>query len=296
MPDLAKRSEPTERPTEPHALDVVPPARIAQLVEDVGVRKCALPLLTTLTLGILAGAFIAFGAMFYTVVVTGSELGFGPTRLMGGLVFSLGLVLVVVGGAELFTGNSLIVMAWADGRVSTADLLRNWALVYAGNLIGALGTVVLVHLAGTMSLGSGSVAATARAIAEAKVAIAPQEAFFRAILCNVLVCLAVWMCFAAHSVSGKALAIVFPISAFVALGFEHSVANMYLLPIGALQSGAEIGVGAILANIVPVTLGNMVGGGVLVALVYWLVYLRRPVPPATASTRPGTPAPRSKAL
>lgn len=295
MPDLAKRSEPTERPAEPHALDVVPPARIAQLVEEVGVRKCALPFVTTLTLGVLAGAFIAFGAMFYTVVVTGSELGFGPTRLIGGLVFSLGLVLVVVGGAELFTGNSLIVMAWADGRVSTADILRNWALVYAGNLIGALGTVVLVHLAGTMSLGSGSVAATARAIAEAKVAIAPQEAFFRAILCNVLVCLAVWMCFAAHSVSGKALAIVFPISAFVALGFEHSVANMYLLPIGALQQGAEIGIGAILANIVPVTLGNMVGGGVLVALVYWLVYLRRSVPPATSSTQPGARSFPSKA-
>ncbi|MBL8565364.1 MAG: formate/nitrite transporter family protein [Hyphomicrobiaceae bacterium] len=268
---------------------------MAQLVEEVGVRKCALPFVTTLTLGVLAGAFIAFGAMFYTVVVTGSELGFGPTRLIGGLVFSLGLVLVVVGGAELFTGNSLIVMAWADGRVSTADILRNWALVYAGNLIGALGTVVLVHLAGTMSLGSGSVAATARAIAEAKVAIAPQEAFFRAILCNVLVCLAVWMCFAAHSVSGKALAIVFPISAFVALGFEHSVANMYLLPIGALQQGAEIGIGAILANIVPVTLGNMVGGGVLVALVYWLVYLRRSVPPATSSTQPGARSFPSKA-
>lgn len=263
---------------EPHALDVVAPGRIAVLVEEVGVRKCALPLLSTLTLGVLAGAFISFGAMFYTIVVTGSELGFGPTRLLGGLVFSLGLVLVVVGGAELFTGNSLIVMAWADGRVSSQALLRNWALVYAGNLLGALGTVLLVHLGATMSLGSGSVGATARAIAEAKVAIPPLEAFVRGILCNVLVCLAVWMCFAAQTVSGKVLTIVFPISAFVALGFEHSVANMYLLPVGALQPGAAIGPAAMAANLVPVTLGNIVGGGVLVALVYWLVYLRRPPP------------------
>lgn len=263
--------------SEPHALDVVPPGRIAQLVEDVGVRKCALPALATLTLGVLAGAFIAFGAMFYTMTVTGSDLGFGPTRLLGGLAFSLGLVLVVIGGAELFTGNSLIVMAWADGRVSSNALLRNWGLVYLGNICGAAGAVVLVHLAGTMNIGGGNVAATARAIAEAKVALSPIEAFTRGILCNVLVCLAVWMCFAAHSVSGKVLAIIFPITAFVALGFEHSIANMYLIPIGALQAGAQVGVAGALANIATVTLGNVVGGGVLVALVYWLVYLRRPI-------------------
>lgn len=267
---------------EPPPLDVVAPDRIAMLVEDVGVRKCAMGLLATLTLAVLAGAFISLGAMFYTLVVTGSELGFGPTRLLGGLAFSLGLVMVVIGGAELFTGNNLIVMAWADGRVDTHALLRNWGLVYLGNFAGALGTVVLVHTAGTLAIGGGGIADTARAIAEAKVAIPPLEAFARGVLCNVLVCLAVWMCFAANSVPGKAVAILFPVSAFVALGFEHSIANMYLIPIGALQTGASIGVGGFLGNLVPVTAGNMFGGGALVALVYWLVYLR---PRRIAATR-----------
>lgn len=277
MSGVQGQQEPSPLPVPPppvSPLDVVPPKEIARLVESVGIRKAELGVLPTLTLAVLAGAFIAFGGMFYTVAVTGSELGFGPTRLLGGLAFSLGLILVVVGGAELFTGNNLIVMAWADGQVSGRAVARNWALVYAGNLLGALGTVVLVHLSGISGIGEGAVSATARGIAEAKVALGPVEAFFRGVLCNVLVCLAVWMCFAAHSVSGKVLAIVFPITAFVALGFEHSVANMYLIPIGALQPGAAIGFGGFLANLVPVTLGNMVGGGVLVALVYWLVYLR----------------------
>ena len=261
---------------EPLVLDVVPPQRIAQLVEAVGIRKCQLPALQTLTLGVLAGAFIALGGMFFTVVITDSALGFGPTRLLGGLSFSLGLILVIIGGAELFTGNSLIVMAWADGRVSTHALVRNWAIVYAGNLAGALGMVALIHLSGAMDIGGGKVAATARTIAEAKVNLGPTSAIVRGILCNVLVCLAVWMCFAAHTVAGKAVAIVFPITAFVALGFEHSIANMYLIPIGALQAGSTVSVAGFIANILMVTAGNIVGGGVLVALVYWLVYLRRP--------------------
>jgi len=259
---------------EPKALDVVPPARIALLVEQVGIKKASLPVLQTFTLAVLAGAFIAFGAMFYTVVVTGSEIGFGPTRLLGGVAFSLGLILVVIGGAELFTGNSLIVMAWAEGRVEGSALLRNWVAVYLGNLFGAVGAALLVHWSGVMDAGDGAVALTAAKIAEAKVVLGPVEAFFRGVLCNTLVCLAVWMCFAAHTVSGKVLTIIFPITAFVALGFEHSVANMYLIPIGALQGTVAIGVLDMVSNIVPVTLGNMVGGGVLVALVYWLVYLR----------------------
>ena len=259
---------------EPHALDVVPPKRIASLVEEVGVKKAALGFLPTLALAVLAGAFISFGAMFFTLAVTGSELGFGLTRVIGGLVFSLGLILVIVGGAELFTGNSLIVMAWASRRITLAALLRNWAIVYLGNLIGALGTVVLVLLSGILQLGEGSVAATALAIGEAKVGLDPLAAFARGILCNVFVCLAVWMCFAAHTVSGKVLAIVFPITAFVALGLEHSIANMYFIPLAAMLPGTEIGFTEFMGNLVPVTLGNIVGGGVLVALVYWLIYLR----------------------
>ena len=258
---------------EPHPLDVVAPAKIAELVEDVGVRKVGFGFLKTLTLGVLAGAFIAFGGMFFTTVITGSELGLGPTRLLGGLSFSLGLVLVVIGGAELFTGNSLIVMAWADRKVGHAALLRNWGIVYLGNLIGAVATAIMVHFSGILSLGDGAVGATAEAIATGKLGLSPLEALSRAVLCNILVCLAVWMCFAAHSVTGKVMVIIFPITAFVALGFEHSVANMYLILIGMLHAGS-IDWAGFAANLAVVTLGNIIGGGVLVALVYWLVYGR----------------------
>lgn len=259
---------------EPHPLDVVAPTRIAQLVEEVALRKVRLGFVETFTLGMLAGAFIAFGAMFHTVVITGSELGFGPTRLLGGLAFSLGLVLVIVGGAELFTGNSLIVMARASHRITTAALLRNWGIVYLGNLVGAVATAVLVHLAGLLNMGDGAVGETALAIATAKLSLDPLQIFVRAILCNILVCLAVWMCFAAHSVSGKVIVILFPVTAFVAMGFEHSVANMYLLPAAMLHAGTPDAAG-FLANLLVVSAGNVIGGGLLVALVYWLVYLRK---------------------
>lgn len=259
---------------QPHPLDVLPPDQIARLAEEVGVRKAKAGTVATVTLGILAGAFIAFGAMFYTIAVTGSELGFGPTRLLGGAAFSLGLVLVILGGAELFTGNSLIVIAWASRRISSSELLRNWCLVYFGNLVGAVATAAMVHWSGIMTLGDGSVGTTAASIATGKLALDPGEAFIRGVLCNVLVCLAVWMSLAAHSVSGKVLAIVFPVTAFVALGFEHSIANMYLLPIGMLQAGA-IDPAPLAQSLAIVTAGNVVGGGILVALVYWLIYIRQ---------------------
>jgi formate/nitrite transporter len=258
----------------PSPQDAYPPAQIARLVEQVGVKKATMPAVQTLALGVLAGAFIAFGAMYFTLVMTGSPLGFGPSRLLGGLAFSLGLVLVVVGGAELFTGNNLIVMAWAERRITSGQLARNWALVYLANLGGALGTAIMVHWSGAMTLGDGAVAATAVGIAEAKVALSFAEAFFRGVLCNTLVCLAVWLCFAAHDVASKVLAIVFPISAFVALGFEHSVANMYLIPIGWLAGAGDVTLRGLFANLMPVTLGNVIGGGVFVAAVYWLVYLK----------------------
>jgi len=205
--------------------------------------------------------------------MTGNSLGLGPGRLLGGVAFSLGLILVVVGGAELFTGNNLIVMAWADKKVTTGGLLRNWGIVFLGNVVGSIGMAVLVTLSGTLDIGGGAVAETAIAIAEAKVSIPPLAAFVRGILCNALVCLAVWLCFAAHSVSGKILAIVFPISAFVALGFEHSIANAYLIPVGYL-AGANVTLAGVLGNLVPVTAGNIVGGSVFVALVYWVIYRR----------------------
>ena len=255
-------------------LDAYAPAQIALLVERGGVAKVGLAPVQTATLGILAGTFIAFGAMFYTVAVTGSDLGFGPTRLLGGVAFSLGLILVLVGGAELFTGNNLIVMAWADRKVTSWQLLRNWILVYVANFVGALGAAALFYLAGALDFSGGAVGQTAARIADAKLNLDFSTAFFRGILCNALVCLAVWLSFAAHTVAGKILAIIFPVSAFVALGFEHSVANMYLIPIGMLANGGGIDLMAVLRNLLPVTLGNIVGGGGFVALTYWLVYLR----------------------
>ncbi len=267
----AKHGQPT---THSASIDAYSPAEIAALVEKGGVRKAQLPALQILILGMLGGAFIAFGAMAYTVVITGSTLGFGPTRLMGGVAFSLGLILVLIGGAELFTGNTLIVMAWASRRISLVQLLRNWALTLFANAIGAFGCVALVYLSGVLTLNEGAVARTAAAIAATKTGLEFTSSFFLGILCNVLVCLAVWLSFACRDVASKILAIVFPIAAFVALGFEHSVANLYLLPIGDLAAGRAIDIGAMLRNLVPVTLGNIIGGGGLVALVYWAAYLR----------------------
>ena len=269
--------------------DAYKPAEMAKRVEAAGVAKAHLPLIPTFTLAVLAGGFIAFGAMFYTLTVTGSDLGFGPTRVLGGAVFSLGLILVIVGGAELFTGNNLIVMAWASGDVTLSALLRNWVLVYAGNMVGSLGAVVLVALSGTLFIGGGDVAVTALKIAAGKTQLPFMEALFRGVLCNTLVCLAVWLAFAAHTVPGKVMAVIFPVTAFVALGFEHSVANMYLIPAGlfaandaATVSASGLGQAALatltpegfIANLVPVTIGNILGGSVLVAAVYWVCYLR----------------------
>ncbi len=255
--------------------DAYAPAKITERVEAAGVSKAELGFISTLVLAILAGAFIAFGAMLFTLIVTGSDLGFGPTRLLGGIGFSLGLILVVIAGAELFTGNNLIVLAWADGNVSTAKLMRNWTIVFIGNLIGGFAMAVLADLSGAFSMNAGAVGDTAIAIAEAKIALPPLEAFVRGLLCNALVCLAVWLCFAAHSVTDKILAIVFPISAFVALGFEHSIANAYLIPAGYLAGADNVDLGGFIANMIPVTVGNIVGGSVCVALVYWLVYGQR---------------------
>lgn len=259
-------------PMDTSGFDAYAPAEIARRVEAAGVAKANLPFLQTFVLALLAGAFIAFGGMLYTLVMTDSGLGFGPARLLGGIAFSLGLILVIVGGAELFTGNNLIVMAYADGRVTLARLFRNWAIVYAGNIVGSLAMAVLVILSGTLDLGDGAVARTAVNIAMAKVHLPMLDAFFRGILCNALVCLAVWMCFAAHTVAGKILAIILPVAAFVALGFEHSIANVYLIPVGYLAGADEVTWGGFLANMTPVTLGNVVGGSVFVALVYWLIY------------------------
>ena len=199
---------------------------------------------------------------------------------------TLGLILVVVAGAELFTGNNLLAMAWADGKITTVELLRNWAIVCVGNFIGAAGLAVLVFLSGHPEMNNGLIAQEYLRIASAKVALPFWTALFKGILCNILVCMAVWMAFAGRSVIDKAVAIIFPISAFVAAGFEHSIANMFLIPLAMLlqcfgNSGETTGsitwVGFI-GNLVPVILGNIIGGSVLVGLVYHVIYKRVPDP------------------
>jgi len=262
-------------PSQQNLNDAYAPVEIAHKVETIGVAKANLPLLKLLALGVLAGAFIAFGGAFFTLTISGSGLGFGPTRVLGGVAFSLGLILVLIAGAELFTGNNLIVMAWADGKVSTRQLLRNWGLVFAANFVGAMGVALMMHWSGVLQTGDGAMAKTAMAIAAAKIDLGFWQAFVRGVLCNVLVCLAIWLCLAAHNVIGKIFAIIFPITAFVALGFEHSIANMYLIPVGILSGLQGVTALDMLANLVPVTLGNIVGGSVLVALVYHVIYLRK---------------------
>jgi formate/nitrite transporter len=223
-------------------------------------------------------------------VTTSTDLGYGPTRLIGGIAFSLGLYLVVVAGAELFTGNNLMVMAWAGRRISASLLLRVWGIVYLGNLAGALATVLLVYLSGQWRFDDHAVGANALRIANAKVNLDFAEAFFLGVLCNGLVCLAVWLTYSARSNLDKAIAVVFPITAFVASGYEHSVANMYFIPLGLLLKPEEAvlstgGVDAsqladldaahfLFANLLPVTAGNIVGGGLLVGAIYWFVYRR----------------------
>ena len=274
-------------------IDALLPAEIAKRAEEIGAQKVRVEAVTLLTLGVLAGAFIALGAMFATTVLAGSAgtLPYGISRLLAGVAFCLGIILVVVGGAELFTGNTLMVMAWAAGKVRLADMLRAWAIIYVGNFIGAIGTALLVHLSGQPLNGHGAVAAAALRLAEDKATLPFDHAFFLGILCNVLVCLAVWLSIGARTTTDKVLAVLFPVSAFVAAGFEHSVANMYLIPLGLFLKAwaptslwSQIGTAAsdypgltwwaFIASLLPVTIGNIVGGGVLVGGVYWFVYLR----------------------
>jgi formate/nitrite transporter len=264
--------------------DAFSPAEIAARVETVGVAKAHLPLLSMLMLSILAGAFIGLGALYFVLVRSDPTLGFAAKQVLGGMTFSLGLILVVVAGAELFTGNNLLAMAWADGKISTIELLRNWAIVCIGNFIGAAGLALLVFLSRHPEMNNGLIAQEYLKIAATKIALPFWTAFFRGVLCNILVCMAVWMAFAGRSVIDKAVAIIFPISAFVAAGFEHSVANMFLIPLALLlQCSVETGMTAdsiswvgFIGNLVPVLLGNILGGSVLVGLVYYLIYQRVP--------------------
>lgn len=250
--------------------EALAPPDVARRLETITVKRAMLPMTSLIVLGLLGGAYIALGGALATLVLTDNGLGFGLGRLAAGAAFSLGLMLLVIGGGELFTGNNLMITALAGGKITMRCVSRNWLVVYTANAMGALLMALTIHHTGVLE--SGGVKATAVKIAEAKTLLSFGPAFLRGVLCNVLVCLAVWLSLAARSVEGKAVAIVFPIAAFVALGFEHCIANLYLIPIGAL-SGGHIDLAGALYNLIPVTLGNTVGG-IGVAAAYWLVYLR----------------------
>jgi len=294
-------------------IDALLPPEMAQRAEYLGVRKSQMKFMPMFTLALLAGVFIAMGAIFATTITAGSSsikaadssaqfvplvatLPYGVVRLLTGLVFCLGLILVVVAGAELFTGNNLIVIAWASGKVSTLALLRNWLIVYAGNFVGSIATAVVMFLTKQYTFSGGVVGSAALNIATSKVNLAFLQAVALGVMCNALVCLAIWLTYSARSVVDKILSILFPITAFVAAGFEHSVANMYFIPMGLLikwldpafannaaatvQASTKFSLDTLtwkaflLNNLLPVTIGNIIGGALLVAIVYWSIYLK----------------------
>lgn len=287
-------------------IDALLPAEMATRAEYLGARKAEMPFIKMFSLAVLAGAFISLGAIFATTVSAGSMaintpdgaaafstgLPFGVTRLLAGLVFCLGLILVVVGGAELFTGNNLIVMAWANGKVTFGAMMRNWVIVYFGNFVGAFGTALLMFFTKQYTFGKDAIGIAALNTGVAKCSLGFVQAIALGILCNALVCLAVWLTYSARSTTDKILAIIFPITAFVAAGFEHSIANMYFVPYALLvKMGDADFMGRVaekianldkltwgnffVNNLIPVTIGNIIGGAVLVAAVYWSIFLRK---------------------
>lgn len=283
---------------EPPGLGAYAPAEVALRVATAGVAKARLATLPLLMLGFLAGAFIGLGSMLFLIVQADASLGLAGRQLLGGLVFSLGLVLVIVAGAELFTGNNLLAMAWADGLITSRELLRNWVLVGLANFAGAVGLALLVFASGHLAMGEGAVGRAALRVAVAKQELPLWEAFLRGVLCNVLVCMAVWMAMAGRSVADKVAAVIFPITAFVAAGFEHSIANMYLMPLGLLvqsamqvpEAPAMLTITGMASNLAAVIAGNLVGGSVLVGLTYHVIYRRGTAaaekPAARAQARP----------
>lgn len=278
---------------EHYDIDAYTPAQMAVRVEKAGIAKGNRDFFSMFTLSVMAGIFIGLGAAFFTFVIHDSTLSVGLTKLLGGFVFSLGLILVIVTGAELFTGNNLIVMAFVSRKITSGQLLRNWGIVFVGNLVGSLIVVFLIFLTGQWTTGGGTVGVTALMIANGKVNLTFLEALSKGILCNILVCLAVYLCFSGRSVTDKILAILFPITAFVALGFEHSIANMYFIPAGLLLKNSPevlaaaqdiLGrtpdlsnltiLGFILNNLLPVTIGNIIGGTFFVGFAHWFLFLR----------------------
>ncbi|MDZ8119980.1 formate/nitrite transporter family protein [Pontiella agarivorans] len=269
--------------------DAYIPAAMAKRAEASALRKANRDIISAFFLAVQAGSFIALGGAFYTLAITGSTMGFGMTKLIGGLAFSLGLILVIVAGADLFTGDTLVVMGCLSKKVKISRMLKGWVFVFLGNLVGSLAMLLLFHLSGQWTDHGGVIGAKAVSIANYKVSHTFTAAFVSGMLCNILVCLAIWLCYSSRSVTDKILSIIFPITAFVAMGFEHSIANMYLIPAGLILKsnpdivsqlhGADLSnltlQGFLLNNLLPVTVGNMVGGALFVGTIYWILYLRK---------------------
>ena len=274
-------------------VDPLPPPEIAKKSVEMGIMRSRIDFWSTLFLAVRGGAFIGLGAMIATVVGTGGNtLPYGINKLLMGLVFSLGLILIIIGGAELFTGNALMIMAVLNKKIKLGKMLRNWVIVYLGNFVGGLILASLIFLTRQYTFSNGQLGLLALNIAEAKVSLAFWQALVLGIMCNTLVCLAIWMSYSARTTTGKILAIIPPITAFVAAGFEHSIANMYYMPIALLikYSGSpdfftEIGKTVsdfpnltiknfLVTNLIPVTIGNIIGGALLIGTIYWFIYLR----------------------
>ncbi|HPU00865.1 MAG TPA: formate/nitrite transporter family protein [Bacillota bacterium] len=271
-------------------ISYTPPPDLAKTMVGVAEKKANTGMPSLMWLAILAGAYIALGAIMFTIITNdlATFIGDGLTRLIGGISFSIGLILVILAGAELFTGNNLIFTGYLEKKVTGKQVLSNWFWVYLFNFVGSLIVVFLFYYSGIWKANGGAIGVRAVSIAASKASLPWVEALFRGIFCNWLVCLAVWLSNASRDVISKILSIMIPIAAFVAAGFEHSIANMYFIPMGLalknhpalaglLNPAAIEGLtlrGFFLNNLIPVTIGNLIGGVLFVATVYWTVYLR----------------------
>jgi formate/nitrite transporter len=262
--------------------DCFSPQEIEANVEKMGLKKARSPLMANVLQAFLAGIYIGLGGLFFCIVLADSALGFAAQRLLGGLVFSLGLGLVAVAGAELFTGNCLLSVAWAEGQIKAWEVGKNWTIIWLGNLAGALTLVFMVFLSHHWAMNDGAVGNAVIELAVSKLTPDGLTIFVKGVLCNLLVCLAMWMSYAGRTVTDKMIGLVLPVTAFIAAGFEHCIANMYLLPLawvlvttGHVPAGLDVTavtLGAIGHNLVYATLGNIVGGAGFVGLVYWAIY------------------------
>ena len=275
--------------------DILSPAMIAEKTVSTGIQKANYSTFKTFLLAFMAGIFVAFGSLIATTATSGAKdiLPYGLIRLITGLTFSFALMMVLIAGSELFTGNILLVMAILEKKLTWMKMIRNWGVVYLGNLVGSIFMAAMVFGGGQYLQGHGIVGLNVLNIAETKTSLGWMQALILGVLCNLLVCLGVWMASSGKTTTDKILAVIPPITVFAAAGFEHSVANMYFIPMGLLVKhfgtpAFFVSIGQVPSdfshltifnflfnNLLPVTIGNIIGGGVFIGVFYWWVYLRK---------------------